>query len=291
MNNRDKYKKMGDEGYDDQVTRFAHGKIHWTRSKEEVWAEMEAKMALDTEPEIIRIRSGWTRYAAAAFIVVLFSITSLMRFYSRSYSTLAGEQLSVNLPDGSVVTLNSGTQIKYNPYWYYISRTVSLDGEALFDVEKGEQFEVTSPYGITSVLGTTFNILAVDEKYEVTCLTGKVKVVATGTGEEVILTPDQKAVLIGMEVFDVDRETNVKESVAWNNNEFYFTGAPLENVFEKIELQYGIRIEYSLKESYYYTGYFKKDKQVENVLNLVCQPFGINFESTSDGVYRIIQNE
>jgi ferric-dicitrate binding protein FerR (iron transport regulator) len=278
-------------GSNDPLNHFVGGSVKWNKSRDRVWAEMEDKMDADTNVKVVKIRSRFASYVAAAIIVALFGITSIMRFYSRSYNTLPGELYALALPDGSIANLNSSSHITYNPYWWYISRRIELEGEAFFEVEKGEPFEVISTQGTTTVLGTSFNILTIDGQYEVTCVTGSVKVVATVSGDEVILTPDQRASLGDKGIFDVSPDIDVKESTAWRSGEFYFTTAPLDEVFKRIALQYGIEIEYSEEETYYYTGYFKKEKEVENILNLVCQPFGIKFDATSDGVYRITHNE
>ena len=81
------------------------------------------------------------------------------------------------------------------------------------------------------------------------------------------------------------------ESTAWTRGEFYFTAAPLSEVFRKIELSYGIKINYKEKDKSTYTGYFKKDDNADNVLNLVCLAFGIKFEEISEGVYQITRDE
>ena len=102
---------------------------------------------------------------------------------------------TVILPDGSIAQLNGSSTLKYHPYWWNISRNISLEGEAFFEVAKGSKFSVESKNGTTSVLGTSFNIYARSNQYEVVCVTGKVWV-ENATGEvSTIITPNQKAVL------------------------------------------------------------------------------------------------
>jgi ferric-dicitrate binding protein FerR (iron transport regulator) len=276
---------------DEPIDRFSNGTIPWNLSREEVWKEMESRIGKEPVSGVLKIRSAWIRFSAAAVILILLGISFFIRYYTRYYTTETGQQLEIVLPDGSKASLNASTSVTYHPYWWRFTRKIELKGEAFFTVEKGKEFEVISALGHTIVVGTSFNILSVDDVYEVTCMTGKVRVIAKATGDEAILTQNQKALLGSSGRFNIDYEANALESTAWTRGEFYFTSAPLTEVFRKIELRYGITIEYKQKDTLFYTGYFKKDKKVENILNLVCLPFGMKFEETSDRVYQIILNE
>lgn len=57
------------------------------------------------------------------------------------HQTAYGEVASVQLPDGTLVTLNGNSQLKYSRlYWWFMEeRKVALKGEAFFDVVKRKQ--------------------------------------------------------------------------------------------------------------------------------------------------------
>jgi transmembrane sensor len=291
MNSNGEHINKNLKGNDEPIDRFSKGTIPWNISREEVWKEMESRIEKEAVSGALKIRSVWIRFGAAAVILILLGISSFIRFYTRSYTTETGQQLEIVLPDGSKASLNASTSVTYHPYWWRFTRKIELEGEAFFTVEKGKEFEAISALGHTIVVGTSFNILSVDDVYEVTCMTGKIRVIAKATGDEAILTQNQKALLDNSGRFNIDYEANAVETTAWTRGEFYFTSAPLTEVFRKIELRYGITIEYKQKDNLFYTGYFKKDKRVENILNLVCLPFGMKFEETSERVYQIILNE
>lgn len=68
-----------------------------------------------------------------------------------------------NFKDNSVVTLNAGSSIEYDgSNWGEVEhgRQVKLTGEAMFDVQKGNKFEVITKNGTVEVLGTSFNVRA-----------------------------------------------------------------------------------------------------------------------------------
>ena len=291
MNNDSGYTGKNLTGGNDPLERFIHSTIPWNKSRDVAWGEILLRIDKSAEPKTLKFLSGWMRYAAAAIVLVLLGISSFLRFYSKTFSTIPGQQLEVVLPDGTKTNLNAETSIKYNPYWWKVSRKVKLEGEAFFMVREGNKLEILSKPGKTIVYGTSFNILSGNGIYEVTCITGKVKVVAVGSGDEVFITQNQKAMLCKTGLLEIVEKTDVMESTAWTRGEFYFTAAPLKEVFKKIELSYGIKIRYNQDDNFTYTGYFKKDENVDNILNLVCLAFGIKFEEISEGVYQITRNE
>ena len=258
---------------------------------DEAWGEILLRMDKEAEPKILKLRFGWMRYAAAAAVLVLLGISSFLRFYSKTYTTAPGQQLELILPDGTNTNLNAETSIQYNPYWWNFSRKVKLEGEAFFSVRDGNELEIISAPGKTIVYGTSFNILSGKDLYEVTCITGKVKVIAAISGHEADITQNQKAMLGKTGLLEVIEKIDVLESTAWTLGEFYFTATPLSEVFRKIELSYGIKISYKENNNFTYTGYFKKDDNVDNILNLVCLAFGIKFEEISKGVYQITRDD
>jgi hypothetical protein len=135
------------------------------------------------------------RYAAAAVLALFVCVSSAMYFYTKTFETSLAQQTEVLLPDHSKVTVYAESSLSYKPWLWMFSRTVKLEGEGLFDVQKGEKFEVISPKGKTMVLGTQFTIYARNSAYVVTCLSGKVKAVEMSMQNEAVITGGQKATL------------------------------------------------------------------------------------------------
>jgi hypothetical protein len=63
----------------------------------------------------------------------------------------------------------------------------------------------------------------------------------------------------------------------------------LSRVIAEIGRQYNVSIGLNIQSDLIYTGYFSKDKPVEDVLNLICKPFGLTFVKKSDRQYLINQ--
>jgi ferric-dicitrate binding protein FerR (iron transport regulator) len=142
-----------------------------TRSKEDIWAKIDTAIDEDTNTAI---KILWPWYAAAASIVL---VLGFIFFYQQpdavEIATTNNEMKSVELADGSVVTLNARSTLTYqndDP------RKIHLDGEAFFEVAKGGDFVITTSQGTVSVLGTSFTVLDRGADYQVRCKTGRVRI-------------------------------------------------------------------------------------------------------------------
>lgn len=270
---------------------FTNSKPEFNKSKDEAWNEIIDKIdnGQKSDAVIHNITPFKTKifYGIAATIILLFATGLMMRQYSNSEYCPEGQHFSVNLPDGTNVTLQSGSTITYYPLWWSFSRKVVLSGEAFFDVVPGNKFNVISPLGNTVVIGTSFNIVASENKYIVTCFTGKVKVTSF-TEMSVILSPDYKAEVINGEL-KVSKYISNNNALSTDSDMFNFESVPLSQVIKEIENHFNIVITSSTELRYNYTGFFSKQKSVEEVLYILCKPYGLTFVVHSNKKYHIIQ--
>ncbi|WP_347839441.1 FecR family protein [uncultured Draconibacterium sp.] len=259
--------------------------VDYPQSKESIWNLMEEQLTRPATKETKVRKLNFQHLAIAASVAILLGIGSFMRFYQIDYTATAGEHLTAQLPDGSVVDLNGQSSLQVNPYWWTVKRTVKLKGEAYFEVEKGKRFSVVSNNGRTTVLGTSFNIYARNNHYEVSCLTGKVEV-EVGSGIKQIIYPNQQAILNNNSIEVA--ETNVTHATDWRNNTFFFTSEPLQRVFNDIAIAYNINIDVQTEDIY--TGSFKQSDNIEDVLSIVCVPLNLTFVKQQSGDYVIKKN-
>ncbi len=248
----------------------------WSQCKEEVWDHVFAK--LEDDPRAINItprkKTVWF-YAVASIAAVALLIPFIAFFYTKSEVAERGSHLAVILPDRSKVNLNADSKISYKPLWWFVARDVKLTGEAYFEVEKGSTFNVRSGEYTVSVLGTSFNVFSRADKFNVTCLTGKVNVSDKSGG--VILTPNMQALRSdGKLIADIIEDAN--ESVNWKQGKFVFVSVPLQEVIQEIERQYDIEVIRNSTMDYSYSGNFTKTNDPNDVLKIVGSPFGIEFK-------------
>lgn len=264
----------------------------YSRSKEQVWHALEKAMrqsgaeaeSAPSRPAMVRLRPLWL--SVAAVLLVLFSTTAFFRLYTKTVDAGMGQHLTALLPDGSSIELNAGSVIKYQPLWWRFKREVRFEGEGFFKVQKGQSFEVVSSLGRTIVLGTSFNIYARKHEYKVTCYTGKVRVVSVISGESTDITPNMQAYIQanGRVVSALDE--NSAATISWMDDMFFFTGTPIQSVFEEVERQYGVRIRVEGQLNDLYSGNFERQRSVEDVMEMICLSMGLSYEKTSAG-YRV----
>jgi len=109
-----------------------------------------------------------------------------------------GSRSQVQLPDGTIVTLNAGSNLHYRTSFGQENREVWLEGEGYFKVVKNASipFVVKAKDVTIKALGTEFNVKAYPEEKTVqtTLVNGSLSVRQTntpGNAEEIILKPKQ----------------------------------------------------------------------------------------------------
>jgi len=160
------------------------------------------------KPARVKLFNIYRLTAAAAIVIVIGSIGFIKRaaivnmFFPVqmvTVSTLANQEKTVTLADGSVATLEANSTFVYPEKFTGETRDVSLKGEAFFKIAKDKEhpFTVHSPLVNTTVVGTEFNVDDKDSMHaKVVVVTGIVKVQAAGNTlkQEVRLTPEEGAV-------------------------------------------------------------------------------------------------
>jgi len=270
---------------------FAKTNIQYSKSKEDVWLDLDAKLSEKTDGKVLKVNfRKIISYSAAAVLVIGLGIFSFLKFYSISVYCPNGQHSAVTLPDGSKVTLNANSELSYHPYWWKYSREIDFNGEAFFEVTKGEKFTVVSEKGTTTVLGTSFNIFARENNYKVYCITGKVKVEVKDK-ESVVLTKDEYSIIKKntKTLEKVQDEKNNQNSIAWIKNEFIFTETPLKEAYEEIERQFDIIIEGKENLNKTYSGSFKRGSSPEEAIIIISKPFGIKHRKVSNKRYIVKQ--
>lgn len=177
-------------------------------------------------------------------------------FYSRKenskilvYNTLHvpyGKSFKLELSDGTLVTLNAGTNLKYPVNFIKDSnRTVYLDGEAFFEVKKDidHPFIVTTKDMDVQVLGTKFNITSYleDQKTSTVLVNGKVQAYNKMIPEEnVILEPNQR---VSMEnnMLKID-DVKVDKYIAWVQGQLIFEEDSFKVITNKLERKFNLKI-------------------------------------------------
>lgn len=174
-------------------------------------------------------------------------------------TTPTGKQFQFSLPDGTMVWLNAASSIKYPTSFKGNTRTVTVIGEAFFDVVQNQHqpFIVSAGNNATiEVLGTSFNVNAYpnEENIKTTLINGLVRVTAktsnlpAGNAREALLKPGQQAVVTlsgnGVQEITKNSEVDTEKVTAWKKGLFNFEGSSLVEVMKELERWYNIEVVY-----------------------------------------------
>lgn len=205
-------------------------------------------------------------------------------------SVPAGKTGTVSLPDGSKVIMNAGSTLRYAKNFEGGSRTVTLSGEAYFDVRQDahKPFIIRAGALSTRVLGTTFNISAYQNaaRQTVTVLSGKVAVEDTLGRSSVTLAPNQQAVFLPASAsLSAATVVNPDNEIAWQKGVLVFDETPLSEVVEKLSRRFGasIQLAHSRIAGCRFNGQFEKES-LDVILDMITQLTGTRAEKKGDTI-------
>ncbi|HEY8513325.1 MAG TPA: FecR domain-containing protein [Cyclobacteriaceae bacterium] len=309
-------RKLVDEwfaGISSEVPSFSPAEMD--ALKEESWRLIEKRIGSAKRATTFR-RLTSVRLVPMAAVILLLLMAGTYWWYSgepqfnehvdRVYSATEPAELvntgttPVNhvLPDGSKIRLLPGSRLTLMDSFGEAKREVFLDGEAFFDIAR----DTSRPFlvytkGITAeVLGTSFLISAYSDQEEIVVAvkTGKVSVYTNSKNSPntrdaqspVILSPNQKVTYNPNEHVALKQlvdepevilpEPTLKES---------YTNAPVIEILESLEENYGIEIRYdaevlancTLTSDMSEEGFYEQIK-------IICNALGAKHEITEDAV-------
>jgi ferric-dicitrate binding protein FerR (iron transport regulator) len=184
-------------------------------------------------------------------------------------------RVSIVLSDGSRIRLNSESRLRYPEYFTGSTRTVSLEGEAFFEVssDTAMPFIVATQRISVQVLGTTFNITAYtgENQISTTLVEGSVEVRQIGTDGVCLLKPSQRAVYsCASKTIEVG-ETDTELYTSWIHGYLKVRSESLDQVIQKLVRSYGVNMEItdeSLKE-YKFSGKLDLQETARQVLGVI----------------------
>lgn len=214
------------------------------------WQQIQQKIAPFTQVErseetvVIPLWRRWYSIAAAVTVLILAGVSTWWYQQPISYATAYGHMRTVVLPDGSVVTMNGNSQLRYYRGWGWRDREIQLTGEALFRIKKQQQstglakFTVKTNRLSINVLGTVFTVNDRRGNVEVVLQEGKVQL--DGTSQKTVMVPGEKATLLATSNEIVKEQVDTDQYTAWLHNMLIFNGATLASIFQHLEDGYGI---------------------------------------------------
>ena len=218
---------------------------------------------------------------------------NLETFVKNTIDVPYGKRFKLNLSDGTLVYLNSGSSLTY-PVSFIdgIDREVFLSGEAFFDVSSDSlnTFKVVSTGSYVEVYGTKFNFKDYQEDNfsEVILTEGSLGVKNTiSNSETIVLRPGDKAKVNyageGVEI----KEVNTMLYTSWIDGRIIFRDENINNMITKLERIYDVVIinnNDKLNDEYINATILTETESIENVLDYLEEIYNLNYQTLNNKI-------
>ena len=227
-----------------------------------------------------------TIYRIAAIFLVSFALGIFSHYYwEKNHSEQVayienivplGSKSEIKMPDGSTVSLNAGSTLRYPTDYGKTKRDVSLAGEGYFEVvqQTGKPFTVYTTMANITTLGTEFNVKAYSDEnvVETTLIKGELAVEhgeAIDAFDRIVLKTGQKLSVTTTDIQPkvVQLEPDMAEAeVSWKEQSWRVESETLQDLAVKLERRFDVHItvDDQLKNDRF-TGTFKNES-LEQVL-------------------------
>ena len=223
--------------------------------------------------------------AGAGYLIISNVLEERTARQLASYQTMetqTGQRRMVELPDGTQVTLNVASSIRYNARYGKDTRDVWLSGEAFFDVESDPEcpFLIHAGDMDVKVTGTSFNVSAYpeDRQASVTVKSGKV---AVSYGEDDVrmnLDPDEQLVIDTENQSIFRGNTSTSDATSWMQGKLTFRRQSLPEIMKMLHRYYSCDIELRDTTSKARLTGTHDNKSLESVLQSICFSSGLKYK-------------
>lgn len=288
----------------------------------------------DETPVFLLNRKTWLnvgKYAAVLLVAFFLGGAVFTKFFTNTNDLLSdryseivvprGAKAQFTLLDGTQVTLNAGSKLRYNNKYGIQDRNVELEGEAYFKVakDKDRPFIVKTSHIAVKALGTEFNVKAYsgDKTIETTLVEGAVKVEKLeGKNEygDILLKPNQKITFYKSEELQEEKEEYTKKGemakirdaapekikpvyelvkenvkveplISWKENKWIIEKEDLSRLAIDLERKFDIQISFETErlKHFRFTGTLL-DEPLEQVLKVMSFTAPLNYEISGKNV-------
>ena len=247
------------------------------------------------------------RYAAVVIVAVLSTLTILYygdklvdsrlaasREQVNSYNEIVvprGQQAHLTLSDGTKIWINSKSKLIYPSNFEGKNRTVSLDGEAYFEVTK----DVSRPFIVETgsidikVLGTSFNLSAYrdDKVCSVGLDEGLVSILSKSSNELTKVRPGELMIYDKKSQMTKVSKADLSFQSSWKNGEIKFNRMSFYDLSKILERNYNVEFVFKnpkLKEMTF-NGVFYEYESIDSILKVLEVNSNFSFKRVHEKVY------
>lgn len=200
-------------------------------------------------------------------------------------STSYGEHKKVLLPDGTQLTLNSCSYVRYPNKFTGDERRIELEGEGYFQVQRNEEqpFIVQTRRFDVRVLGTCFDVKSYssDEVVSVEVESGKIQVELP---EAMMRLQAKEQILINTISGDYNKRRDNRPVAIWKKGSLRFNNTPIHDVAKELERMYNCRITFSEGKFDNHISGEHDNKSLEAVLQSIEYTSGIRYKKEGNRI-------
>jgi ferric-dicitrate binding protein FerR (iron transport regulator) len=269
-------------------------KVNVDKAWEHLLNRLEEDKLIRSNKEVSFKPAYLLRIAAAVIILATLTFTGkyiISNHFLSSKSVVATSSFEKNriieLSDGSFITLNRDSKVRFPDKFNTRRRKVKLTGEAFFEISPDfdRPFIIDAGNGKVTVLGTSFNVITDNGKNEVEVLvaSGRVLAISKDGVRSLTLEPGELGVINNNTSSSiVNTDINY---LAWNTEILTYKVARLEDVFSDLQKVYNISVEVNNNDILNRQLTTKFDNEsAETIIRTICLSFYLRFEK-KDGIY------
>lgn len=200
-------------------------------------------------------------------------------------ATSYGERKQILLPDGTQLTLNSCSHVRYPNNFIGEERKIELEGEGYFQVHRNEKqpFIVSTRRFDVRVLGTCFDIKSYssDEVVSVEVESGKVQV---DLPEAMMRLKGKEQVLINTISGEYSKRREDRPVAIWKKGGLRFNSTPIRDVAKELERVYNCRITFADGQFNNLISGEHDNKSLEAVLQSIEYTSGIRYKKEGNRI-------
>jgi ferric-dicitrate binding protein FerR (iron transport regulator) len=263
-----------------------------SKDKEPVVSPEEKDKSAEPVVERTTIRSLYyyaSRIAAVLIVgIIVYAIFFMGGGEPEQIEVITDNTIKVtDLPDDSRITLNENSKITYPEKFKAKERAVELQGEAFFEVKPAEEkpFVILAHNALVRVLGTSFNVRAVEEESEVTVTVeeGKVRLSDLDDVVFVDLERNEKGIFYRESGHIEKYEKAEGGEMFWRSRTLMFRNTELSMVFKTLERLFETEIiiknekilSCKLNSKY-------QDLDIDDILDRIAETFNLTIQKNNN---------
>lgn len=189
-----------------------------------------------------------------------------------------GSQLSLVLPDGSRVRLNSGSTIRYSQGFGISDRRLYLQGEGFFSVKHNERLPlcIVTKDVVLHDLGTAFKVsnYQEDQHATISLYEGELSIDNLISQQKGLAVKPGERIVVNKTTGQLHKES-IKETMdeGASMNTLYFDNQPLEMIAPVLSRNFGVPIEVDkeVRSKRFYLIFNKRTSNIEQILQTMTQ--------------------